>query len=166
MRVTSSTPLALIVEAGTDMAQHSIMRSFARHVDVVIKANSAPEVIPSTKAIAVEVMKQQQRQNTEYNGNRHRRERWTEHQNEANKIREAGITYRNIDNGGREVVKSSAMCVTHTGFMIGTRSYPRVRDYALCGKLRGGTRSRIGTDKHWTISNGSSCENNVGTALG
>jgi hypothetical protein len=78
-------------------------RAIAEHVDAVIQANSAAQVIPSAEDIAEEVLRQQQVNATQQHGTGVFREIWREHRNEADMVRDAGLAYREIDDNGREI---------------------------------------------------------------
>jgi hypothetical protein len=72
--------------------------TFERQVDSIVKANSA-----TPKAIAEEVLRMQQQQHLEKHGTGLVRENWREHQNETDMVRDAGLAFRDTDDGAREV---------------------------------------------------------------
>jgi len=75
-----------------------------RYVDGVIKSNSTAQVIPSAKAIAAEVLKHQKLQLLEQHGIGLSIENWNAHTVEADMVRDAGLSYREIDGGqSREI---------------------------------------------------------------
>jgi hypothetical protein len=99
--ISSAPPIAI---AERYMGTRSLnIRAFAEQVDTAIKANSATQVIPSDEAIAEEVLRQQKHRRTQHHGTGVSRELWTEHRNEADMVRDAGLAYRDIDNNGREI---------------------------------------------------------------
>ena len=79
-QATSATPSTVIAELVTVSGSMNF-RSFAEHVDAVIKANSAAQVIPFAEAIAEEVLKQQQLHATQQHGTRVFQEIWSEYRN-------------------------------------------------------------------------------------
>ncbi len=87
------------------MATRSLnITSFVEQVDTVIKASSAAQVIPSAKAIAEEVLRQQQHRRSLHHVTRVSRELWKEHRNEADMVREDGLAYRDNDDNGRDIL--------------------------------------------------------------
>jgi hypothetical protein len=78
------------VEWGHNVDGQQFWRIFRQHVDAIIKANSAAQVIPSAEAIAEEVMKQQLVEQVQREGTCMIREQWKLHNNQANMVREAG----------------------------------------------------------------------------
>ena len=100
--------------------------SFARQVDVVIKAYSAAQVIPSTEAIAVEVLRQQQLHTTLQRGMCVSRELLQDHRNEEDMVRDAGLAYRDTDENAQEIF--CPICLTYCeniGYGVIT-SYPKL----------------------------------------
>jgi hypothetical protein len=63
-----------------------------------VKANSA-----TPKAIDEEVLRMQKQQHLEKHGTCLVRENWREHHNETNMVRDAGLAFRDTDDGAREV---------------------------------------------------------------
>ena len=83
---------------------HHFWRSLTRSLDGVIKSNSTAQVIPSAEAIAAEVLRQQQLYRIEQRGTGLIRENWTEASVEADMVRDAGLSYRELDGGhSREI---------------------------------------------------------------
>jgi hypothetical protein len=86
---------------------------FAEQIDVVIKASSAAKVISSSETIAEEVLRQQPHHVTEDHGTVVSREQLKEHRNEADKIKDEGIAYRETEDNGREIY--CLVCQTYCG---------------------------------------------------
>ena len=72
-------------------------------IDSTLKANATTQVIPSKEAIAEEVLRQQAQRHTEQHGTGVSRETWIDHDNEPDMVKEAGLAYRDTDEGEREV---------------------------------------------------------------
>jgi hypothetical protein len=68
-------------------------RAFAKQMDLVIQSNSAAKVIPSSEAIAEEVLRQQHHNAIEARIEEHgtgvSRQQWKDHRNESDMIRDA-----------------------------------------------------------------------------
>jgi hypothetical protein len=69
----------------------------------VIQSYAAANILPSVKAIREEVLRQSQHQQLEEHGTCVSKERWEDHQNEADMVREAGLAYIVAECEGREV---------------------------------------------------------------
>ena len=109
---TITPPSTAIAERNTRTSNVDF-RAFAQQVDLVIKANSAAQVIPFAEAIAAEVLKQQQQHLTQQRGTCVSRELWKEHRNEADMVRDVGLAYREDDANGREIY--CLVCLTYGG---------------------------------------------------
>jgi hypothetical protein len=72
-------------------------------MDIVINANCTSQVIPSAKATASEVLRQQHQQHVDEHGTSVSRERWMEHVTVPDMIRDYSLAYRDTDVEGRQV---------------------------------------------------------------
>jgi len=74
-----------------------------RNSDGVIQSNSTSKVPPSTEVIAAEVLRQQKQHRIEQHGTGVIRENWLQHNREADIARDAGLAYREIEAGLRQL---------------------------------------------------------------
>jgi len=72
-------------------------------MDASINANVAAKVIPSAEVIAEEITKQHREQEIQPNGTRVLRNRWMDHRNEADMVRDAGLAYESNEEGERVI---------------------------------------------------------------
>jgi hypothetical protein len=78
-------------------------RALTVQVDTITKANCTAQVIPSAHIIAEEDLRQQAMKELEEKGTCVCRERWQDHRNVPDMVRDFGLAYRDTDNDGREV---------------------------------------------------------------
>ena len=62
-------------------------------IDTVIKANCTAQVIPSPQTIAEEVIRHQVQKDMDVKESSVSRERWQDHRNVPDKVRDSGLAY-------------------------------------------------------------------------
>jgi hypothetical protein len=72
-------------------------------IDTIVKANCSTRVIPPAQTVAEKVIRQQVQKDLDEKGASVSRERWHEHRNVPDMVRDYGLAYRDTDNNDREV---------------------------------------------------------------
>ncbi len=73
-------------------------------MDAIIKASVVAKVIPSAEAIATEFTKQHREQQIQQNRAGLIRERWMDHNNKVDMVRDAGVAYETYKEGDKLII--------------------------------------------------------------